>query len=455
MKEEITNFRKVLVANRGEIAVRIIRALRELGIKSVAVYSEADKDSLHLKYADEAFCIGSALPADSYLNLANIISTAEVLKVDAIHPGYGFLSEDATFAQVCEECKINFIGPSTESLKLISDKIHAKEIAKKAGLPLIAGTPSAISSETEAIETAKQIGYPVVLKTVDGGGGRGIRLVTSKEDLKKGFLALMGEAKTQAAKGKIYLEKYLENPRHIEVQFVSDKYGNAIFLCDRDCSIQRRNQKIMEEAPAFNLPDRMRKEMGEATMEFVKSVGYLNVGTVEYLVDKKNKFYFLEINPRIQVEHTVSEMVTGFDLVKWQVQLAKGEKINVTQNQTRARGHAIQCRINAEDPEQNFSPSPGKIENVNFPGGFGVRMDTHIYPGYVISPFYDSLLAKLICWGRDREEAILRLHRAIHEFEIEGLKTTLPFFHKVLQDEDYLGGNVSVNFVQKFLKKNF
>jgi acetyl-CoA carboxylase biotin carboxylase subunit len=405
---------------------------------------------LPVRFADESFCIGPANPKVSYLNLANIISAAEVLKADAIHPGYDFLSEDANFAKVCEECGITFIGAPPECLKTFGDKVLSRKIAQKIGIPVIPGTTFSLKNQESAVKIADEIGYPVVLKASSGGGGRGIRIVQNKEELKKNFLQTQEEVKNSFGKTEIYIEKYLEAPRHIEIQFVGDKRGNKIYFGERDCSLQRRNQKILEEAPAVGISDKMRKEMGESAVSLMKEVNYDNVGTVEFLVDKKKKFYFLEVNPRIQVEHPVSEMVMGVDLVKLQILISMGYKLNISQKQTRPRGHSIQARINAEEPERNFIPSPGTIKKVILPGGPGIRVDTYIYEDYTVLPYYDSLIAKLICWGKDREEAILRLNRALYEFKVDGIKTTIPFFKKILEQEQFLKGGIDTNFLKEF-----
>lgn len=445
-------FKKILIANRGEIAVRVIRACKELGVKTVAVYSDADRDSLHVKYADEAFCIGPAPAKDSYLNDANIISTSELLGVDAIHPGYGFFSEDAHFAQICSQCGIVFIGPPTHLLQNMSDKVQAKVLAKKAGLPILAGSLEPVRSFQEAQKTAKELGYPVLLKAAGGGGGKGMRLVTEKTGFKKSFHEAQVEAKASFGNDEIYVEKYLTRARHIEIQILADRHKNIVTLGERECSLQRKNQKLCEETPSPFVDEEMRKKLSDAALSFVKSIGYENVGTVEFLVDEKKNFYFIEMNTRIQVEHTVTERALNVDLVKEQIRVAAGDRTTLRQANMRFRGHALEMRVNAEDPE-TFAPSPGTITRVQFPGGPGVRIDTHIFAGCVISSYYDSLLAKVITRGQTRDEAITRMKRALNEFEIEGLKTTIPFSLKVLSHADFIKGNLHTRLVEEIIEK--
>jgi acetyl-CoA carboxylase biotin carboxylase subunit len=398
-------FSKILVANRGEIAIRIIRAAKELGIKTVAVYSEADKNSLHLEFADEAICIGRGPSSESYLNISSIISAAEITDCDAIHPGYGFLAENPYFAEVCESCGIKFIGPSSEHIRLMGDKIKAKETMRKAGVPIISGSKDAVKTKEEALSLAKKIGYPLILKAKAGGGGKGMRICHSDVRLVSAFLTAQSEAEASFGDSEIYIEKFIEKPRHIEVQIVADNYSNTIYLGERDCSIQRRYQKVIEETPSPVVDHKLRRRLGEIAVRGVKSIGYHSVGTVEFLLDERGNFYFMEMNTRIQVEHPITEEVTGIDLVKLQILIAAGEKLNIKQDEVHLRGASIECRINAEDPDNEFLPCPGNIEFCYFPGGKDIRIDTHIYAGYTIPPYYDSLLAKLITKGKDREEA--------------------------------------------------
>ncbi len=442
-------FKKVLVANRGEIAVRAIRACRELGIKTVAVYSEADRNSLHVKLADEAVCIGPADPKKSYLDIPAIMSAVEVTKADAVYPGYGFLAENPKFAEIVQKSRVKFIGPSPETLEIIGDKIRAKEIARRVGLPLVPGSEGAVDLEG-AIETATRIGYPVVLKATAGGGGRGIRIVMSEKELREKFPVAVQEAEASFGDGRIYVEKFIVNPKHIEFQVLADSKGNVVVLGERECSIQRRHQKLLEEAPSPSVDPRSRREISEAVVEFCKEIGYEGAGTVEFLMDEEGNFYFMEMNGRIQVEHPVTEMVTGVDLVKWQVKIAMGRRLRISR--PRLRGHAIEMRINAEDPD-TFLPSPGKVENLILPGGMGVRVDTHIYPGYDVPPHYDSLLMKLIVWGETREEAIRRGLRALEETVIsgKGLKTNLEFHKRVLRSKEFREGRHHVGFTESMM----
>lgn len=441
--------KKILIANRGEIALRIIRACKELGIKTVAVYSEADASSLHVKLADESICIGPPQPALSYLNIPNLISAAEISGADAIHPGYGFLAENPQFAEVCQSCKINFIGPSHELISQMGDKAVAKQTMKKAGVPVIPGTNGAIKDEKAALAFAKEAGYPVIVKASAGGGGRGMRLAQNASQLKNLIKSAEAEAKAAFGDDQIYLEKYLDEPRHIEVQIIADKHGNVIHLFERDCSIQRRHQKLIEESPAPNLEEKVRLSICKAAVKAARIIGYENAGTIEFLLDKRNRFYFMEMNTRIQVEHPVTEMVTGFDLIKMQIKVAAGEKLNIKQGQVKLNGHAIEYRINAEDPDNNFRPEVKKIELFNPPGGFGIRVDSHAYSGYEIPPYYDSLIAKLICWGKDREEALKRSSRALEEFILVGPKNTISFHKLVNENAFFHKAKIYTNFVPR------
>lgn len=448
-RREDLYLKKVLIANRGEIAIRIIRACKELGLKTVAVYSEADVSSLHVRLADESVCIGPAQPALSYLNIPNIISAAEISAADAVHPGYGFLAENAQFAEVCQSCKLTFIGPSHEIISLMGDKSVAKQTMRKAGVPVIPGTEGTVTEEKDALAFAKEAGYPVIVKASAGGGGRGMRLAQNPLQLKNFLKAAAAEAKAAFGNGEVYLEKYLDEPRHIEVQILADKNSNVIHLYERDCSIQRRHQKLIEESPAPNLDEQTRKAICKVAVKAAKNIGYQSAGTIEFLYDGKKNFYFMEMNTRIQVEHPVTEMVTGIDIIKLQVQLAAGEKLNLKQNQVKTNGHAIEYRINAEDPEHNFRPDVKPIELYNPPGGFGVRVDSHLYTRYQIPPYYDSLLAKLICWGADRDEAIKRSSRALDEFILLGPKNTINFHKQVNENAFFRKAKIYTNFVSR------
>jgi acetyl-CoA carboxylase biotin carboxylase subunit len=441
-------FKKVLIANRGEIAVRVIRACRELGISTVAVYSEADRDALHVTLADEAYCIGPAAGKESYLNMTNLLSTATLVGVDAIHPGYGFLAENADFAELCAACNITFIGPSPAAIAKMGDKTTAKETMKAAGVPTVPGTDGIIEDLDDAVKTAGEIGYPVIVKATAGGGGKGMRVVHNEEELKRAITLAQKEAEANFGNPGVYLEKFLVEPRHIEIQVLADNYGNVIHLGERDCSIQRRYQKLIEEAPSPALTPELRERMGEAAVRAAKSVNYSGAGTVEFLLDKEGNFYFMEMNTRIQVEHPVTEFITGIDLVKEQIRVAAGEKLSITQEDVRFDGWAIECRINAERPDKNFMPSPGTIEFYLPPGGNGVRVDSACYPGYRITPFYDSMIAKLIVWGKDRKEAIDRMNRALKEFAIEGVHTTIPFHLKVLNHPKFVSGDFHIQFLE-------
>ena len=442
-------FQKILIANRGEIAVRIIRACREMGIYTVAVYSEADRDSLHVKLADEAYCIGPAASKDSYLNFTNILSVAKLTEADAIHPGYGFLAENPDFSEVCNSFDIEFIGPTSEAIQKMGEKAVAKETMKDAGVPVVPGSDGTVEEQKEAMEIAKQIGYPVIIKATAGGGGKGMRVAYSKEDLVKSFRMAKQEAEKAFGNPGVYIEKYLESPRHIEIQILADKHGNVIHLGERDCSIQRRHQKLIEEAPSPALTNELREKMGQAAVRAAKAVNYHGVGTVEFLLEKDN-FYFMEMNTRIQVEHPVTELITGIDLINEQIKASAGEVLSIEQEDVKMNGWSIECRINAENPGKNFLPSPGKIEFYLPPGGLGVRVDSAVYPGYSITPFYDSMIAKLIVWGRDRNEAISRMKRSLDEFAIDGIHTTIPFHLKLLNNELFLKGEFDTKFLEKY-----
>ncbi|MCM8800803.1 MAG: acetyl-CoA carboxylase biotin carboxylase subunit [Candidatus Omnitrophica bacterium] len=446
-------FSKILIANRGEIALRVIRACKELGIRTVAVYSEADRDCLHVRFADEAICIGRAHSSESYLNIPAIISAAEITDVEAIHPGYGFLAENPHFAEICESCKITFIGPTSENIRLMGDKMAARNVMQKAGLPIIPGSTSIVKNKDEAIKVARKIGYPVIIKASAGGGGKGMRICHNDIRLVSSFMTAQAEAEANFGNSAVYIEKYIEKPRHIEIQVLADKYGHIVYLGERDCSIQRRHQKLLEESPSPIVNNKLRKHLGELAVKAAKAINYVSAGTIEFLLDQKNNFYFMEMNTRIQVEHPITEMVTGIDLIKKQIQIAAGEKLNIQQDDIQIKGSAIECRINAENPENNFMPSPGKIEILNLPGGPGVRLDTHIYQGYEVPPFYDSLLAKVIACGRDRQETIRVMHRALSEFIIAPIKTTIPFHIRLLEDPLFQKGQVSTHFIQEMLKE--
>jgi len=446
-------FSKILIANRGEIALRVIRACRELDIRTVAVYSEADRNSLHTRFADEAICIGKAQSSNSYLNIPAIISAAEITDVDAIHPGYGFLAENPHFAEICESCEISFIGPTSDNIRLMGDKMAARANMQKAGLPIVPGSISIVKNKEEALKTAKRIGYPIIIKAAAGGGGKGMRIAHNDISLISNLMTAQAEAEASFGNPNVYIEKYVEKPRHIEIQILADKYGRVIHLGERDCSIQRRHQKLLEESPSSAVDYRLRKRLGELAVKGAKTINYIGVGTIEFLLDQYNNFYFMEMNTRIQVEHPVTEMVTGIDLIKEQIRVAAGEKLRFQQDDIQIKGAAIECRINAEDFENNFMPCPGKIETLNLPGGPGVRLDTHIYPGYEIPTFYDSLLAKVITFANTREEAIRIMQRALHEFNIAPVKTTIPFHLRLLQNPLFLKGEISTHFVQEMLKE--
>jgi len=442
-------FKKILIANRGEIALRIIRACREMDIETVAVFSEADRDALHVRAADQAVCIGPHATAKSYLNIPNIISAAELTGVDAIHPGYGFLSENARFAEICESCGITFIGPSPRAIEIMGDKATARKTMINAGVPVVPGSKEIIKDLDEAAIIAQEIGYPVMIKASAGGGGKGMRIAQNPKELVKSIQAAQSEAQAAFGNPETYLEKYVEEPRHIEFQILADKHGQVIHLGERDCSLQRRNQKLLEEAPSSALTPELRKAMGDAAIKAAHAANYSSAGTIEFLLDKHGDFYFIEMNTRIQVEHPVTELVTGIDLLKAQIRVAAGEPLGIKQEDVQIRGWAIECRINAENPDKNFMPSPGTIEFYHAPGGPGVRVDSAAYQGYTIPPYYDSMVGKLIVWGADREEAIQRMRRALEEFVIEGIHTTIPFHLKVLDNAFFRRGEVYTNFIQR------
>ncbi len=448
-----TLFKKVLVANRGEIALRVIRACKELGIATVAVYSEADEASLHVKLADEAVCIGPAPSKLSYLNMGNVISAADITGADAIHPGYGFLSENDEFARLCDECGIQFIGPTAKNIELMGEKTCARAIAQKASVPLLPGTVGALPDLNVAVKEAQRIGYPVILKAAAGGGGRGIYVVRDEADLRSSFHRVSEEAKAAFGNGAMFIEKYCQRPRHVEIQVLCDQYGNRIYLGERDCSIQRRHQKLIEECPSPALTPEIRKEMGEAALRLCETVEYSNVGTVEFLFDEDQKFYFLEMNTRIQVEHPVTEMVTGIDLVKEQIKSAAGWKLEIQQSDIKLDSHAIECRINAEDPE-NFAPCPGLITALHVPGGFGIRVDSFIYDQYRVVPFYDSMIGKIIVHGQTRDEAIMKMRQALGETVIQGIKTNIPLHRKILSSKRFRSGRFDTHFLEEFNLNN-
>ncbi|HET6893703.1 MAG TPA: acetyl-CoA carboxylase biotin carboxylase subunit [Pyrinomonadaceae bacterium] len=446
-------FKKILIANRGEIACRIIWTCKEMGIRTVAVHSDVDRDSLHVRFADEAACIGPAPSAQSYLNIPAIISTAEIFNVDAIHPGYGFLAESAYFAEICEACNIKFIGPQSNIIRLMGDKVEARRAMKDAGLPILPGSSDPITSDQDAIALAREIGFPVIVKASAGGGGRGMRVVRSEDELSRALEAASTEAAAAFKDGSVYLERYVESPRHIEIQVLADEYGDCIHLGERECSIQRRHQKLLEEAPSPVLSSELRSRMGEAAVAACKKLGYSSAGTVEFLLDSDNQFYFMEMNTRIQVEHAVTEMVTLTDIVRNQIRIAEGEALGYTQDDLLIVGHAIECRINAENPE-TFAPSPGVITAFNLPGGPGVRVDTYVYSGYRVPPFYDSMIAKVIVHARTRDLAIARMRRALEAMVIEGIKTTIPLHLKIMDDPKFRSGEISTSFMEYFLAQN-
>lgn len=446
-------FSKILIANRGEIALRIIRACREMGIETVAVYSEADEQSLHVQLADGAICIGKAPSTESYLRPERIIAAAEITDVDAIHPGYGFLAEDADFAEQCEDCKIKFIGPRSHAISKMGDKAVARETVKAAGVPTVPGSVGVIDTSEEAVVVAEQIGFPVIIKAVAGGGGRGMRLAHNKISFHKEFAAASNEAAKAFGDGSVYIEKFVEEPRHIEFQILADEHGNVVHLGERDCSVQRRHQKVVEEAPSPFITPEMREAMGSAAIAAAKACNYSNAGTIEFLVDKNRNFYFIEMNTRIQVEHPVTEEVTGIDLIKAQLRIAAGEKLWLKQKDIKVEGHSIEVRVCAEDPSNNFIPSPGEITLYYAPGGRGVRIDSHAYGGYRVPPFYDSMIAKVITKGKDREEALNQMNRALHDYLIRGIKTNIGFTQAIIQDPDFRSGSATTKFVEEFLAR--
>ncbi|MCB0725619.1 MAG: acetyl-CoA carboxylase biotin carboxylase subunit [Ignavibacteriae bacterium] len=439
--------KKILIANRGEIALRIIRTCREMGIQTVAVYSDADADSLHVRFADEAVCIGPGQSKESYLNIPRIIAAAEITNADAVHPGYGFLAENAEFSDICKESKLIFIGPDAAMINAMGNKSFAKETMRSAGVPVVPGSGGVVETVEEAKKLAEEIGVPIMIKASAGGGGKGMRIVKSLDEVEKAFQTASSEAEIAFGNGDVYIEKFVENPRHVEIQVLGDKFGNIIHLGERDCSVQRRHQKLIEESPSPIVDEDLRQRMGEAAILGAKSVNYLGAGTVEFLVDKNKDFYFMEMNTRIQVEHPVTEEITGFDLIQAQIKVADGEEIKL--KKVKFKGHSIECRINAEDPDNGFRPSPGIVTAFHVPGGHGVRVDTHCYSGYRIPPFYDSMIGKLIVVGKDRDEAVRKMSRALDEFIIEGVKTTIPFHQKIMSNKKFLSNNYDTSFIEK------
>ena len=446
-------FRKILIANRGEIALRIIWACKEMGISTVTVHSEADRDSLHVRFADQSICIGAAPSAQSYLNIPAVISAAEIMNVDAIHPGYGFLAESSYFAEICEACNIKFIGPKSSVIKLMGDKVEARRAMQAAGVPILPGSPDPLESEEEALKLAREIGFPVIIKAAAGGGGRGMRIVRTEAELGQALETASNEALAAFKNGDVYIERYIERPRHVEIQVMADEFGHCVHLGERDCSVQRRHQKLIEEAPSPALSRELREKMGRVAVEACKRVGYSSAGTVEFLLDEDGRFYFMEMNTRIQVEHPVTEMITLADIVRNQIRVAEGEELAYAQEDVIFAGHAIECRINAEHPE-TFVPSPGLITACNLPGGPGVRVDTAIYPGYFVPPYYDSLIAKLIVHARTRELAIARMRRALESMVIEGIKTTIPLHLRIMDDPQFQSGDFSTKFLETFFERN-
>ncbi len=444
---------KILIANRGEIAVRIIRACKEMNIKTVAVYSEVDKDALHTRLADEAICIGPASPKQSYLNIKNIIEAASITKADSIHPGFGFLSENSQFAKICEESNIKFIGPTSKVIDLLGNKSNSKEMMKKEGVPVIPGSDGSIKDLKQAILICEKIGYPVLLKASAGGGGKGIRQVNSFEELETNYNIVKQEAKNAFNDSEIYIEKFIQNPRHVEIQILADEHGNVVHLGERDCTIQRNHQKIIEETPSTIIDDKLRSKMGNAAIKAAKAAGYTSCGTVEFLVDKDKNFYFMEMNTRIQVEHPITEMRTGIDLVKEQIRIAAGEELKFKQKEIEFKGHSMECRINAENPSKNFMPSPGKINEMNLPGGNGIRVDTAIYSGYTIPANYDSMIAKIIVFGTNRNEALSKMKRALEELVIDGVETNRDFLFDIIRNPDFIRGNFDTSFIEKNILK--
>jgi acetyl-CoA carboxylase biotin carboxylase subunit len=441
-------FKKVLIANRGEIALRVIRACRELGVQTVAVYSEADRESLHVRFADDDVCIGPPPARESYLRIPRIIAAAEITGADAIHPGYGFLAENAEFAEMCAASNIMFIGPTAEQIRVMGDKAAARRAMMDVGVPVVPGTPGPVEEPDEALEFVREIGFPVIIKAAAGGGGKGMRVANDADDFARAFQLARSEALSAFGNGEVYIEKYLARPRHIEFQILGDRHGNVIHLGERDCSVQRRHQKLIEEAPSPAMTPDLRERMGEAAVSGAKAIDYVGAGTIEMLLDENGEYYFMEMNTRIQVEHPVTEMLTGVDLVKEQIRVAAGEPLSVTELPT-LRGHVIECRVNAEDPSRNFQPSPGRIDVFHPPGGPGVRLDTHAYAGYTVPPFYDSLIAKLICQGRDRREAMNRMHMALESFIVEGVTTTIPFLARVIAQPEFQRGEVDTKFLER------
>ena len=440
---------KVLVANRGEMAVRVIRACKELGIKTVAIYSDADKEAMHTQLADEAICVGAGKSKDSYLNEINIISAAVTTKCNAIHPGFGFLSENAEFASICEECNIKFIGPSSETMSIMGNKSRARDIMKSAGVPVVPGSDGVVATYEDAMVEARKIGFPLMIKASAGGGGKGIRLVRKFEELENAYNTAKSEAKNNFNDDSVYMEKFIENPRHIEFQILGDSFGNVVHLGERDCSVQRRNQKVIEEAPSYILSAELREKMGDVAVRAAKAVNYVNAGTIEFLVDKNNDFYFMEMNTRIQVEHPITEMITNVDIVKEQLKIASGEEMKLNQDMIKIDGHAIECRINAENPSRNFAPCPGKIKFLNLPGGNGIRVDTAVYPGYTIPPLYDSMIAKLIVHGKTREEAIRKMISALEEVVIDGIDSNVDFHISILNNKRFREGSFDTSFISE------
>lgn len=445
-------FKKVLIANRGEIAVRVIRACREIGIPTVAVYSQADAEALHVSLATEAYCIGPAQSAKSYLSIPAIISTALLCGADAIHPGYGFMSERADFAEICLRHGIKFIGPSPEAMRKMGDKATARKTMQENNVPTTPGT-DLIKTVDDVRDFAKKVGYPIIIKATAGGGGKGMRIVRKDEELESMMNMCQQEAQNNFGNPNVYVEKYLENPRHIEVQILGDSYGNVVHLGERDCSIQRRHQKLIEEAPSPAIDEKTREEMGAAAVRAAKSINYEGAGTIEFLLDHDGKWYFMEMNTRVQVEHCVTEMISNIDIVREQILIAAGEKLDFTQKDIVLRGHAIECRINAENPEKEFMPNPGKIDGYVAPGGFGARVDSHVYPGYSIPPYYDSMIGKLICWGRNRNEARRRMYRALKEYVVTGIETTIPFHQEIIEDEVFMSGNFNTGFIEEYYER--
>ena len=440
---------KILIANRGEIAVRIIRACKEMNIKTVAVYSEVDKDALHTRLADEAICIGPANPKESYLNIKNIIEAARITKADSIHPGFGFLSENAQFAKICEESNIKFIGPNSKVIDLLGNKSNSKELMKEAGVPVIPGSDGSVKGLKDAIIIAEKIGYPVMLKAAAGGGGKGIRIANNKDELETNYNIVKQEAKISFNDDEIYIEKFIKNPRHVEIQILADEHGNVVHLGERDCTIQRKHQKLIEETPSTVVDEKLRNKMGNAAVKAAKIAGYTSCGTVEFLVDSDKNFYFMEMNTRIQVEHPITEMRTGIDIVKEQIRIVAGEELKFKQKEIEFRGHSIECRINAENPNKNFMPSPGQIKEINLPGGNGIRIDTAIYNGYIIPPNYDSMIAKIIVFGNTRNEAIAKMKRALEELVIDGVDTNRDFLFSIIRNPNFIRGNYDTSFIEK------